>query len=266
VSDRARFLVLVFIALAIGVGALILVRGRPQIVAVPVPRDPVLPDLVTVPLSDFLIGTEEDTGVEQLRFTATIANIGDGPLDVGGYRQNGSDQDWQVVQWFDEPDGEPSGVDTGANLVYGGHSHEHWHLKFGAVYRLSRLDGDEEISSHTKAGFCFFDQVRLDPPREGAPEDPTFMPDACGKQDTTEISMGMSPGWSDPYFWQLEDQSVEVTGLPDGRYRLSADADPDEWLQESDESNNETWVILEIGTAADGLRSVEVVESAPAAT
>ena len=73
----------------------------------------------------------------------------------------------------------------------------------------------------------------------------------------------MSVGWSDPYFWQLEDQSVAVTGLADGRYRLTADADPDNWLTETNEANNETWVVIALGTLPDGLRSVEVVESAP---
>ncbi len=76
--------------------------------------------------------------------------------------------------------------------------------------------------------------------------------------------MGMSVGWSDPYFWQLEDQSVDITGFPDGRYRLTAVADPDGWLMESDETNNATTAVLEIGTTADGLRSVELVETDPA--
>ena len=75
--------------------------------------------------------------------------------------------------------------------------------------------------------------------------------------------MGMSVGWSDPYFWQLEDQSVDITGLADGGYRLTAVADPDGWLSEVDETNNETWVELQIGTQADGLRTVEVTASAP---
>lgn len=39
-------------------------------------------------------------------------------------------------------------------------------------------------------------------------------------------------------------------------------ADPDGWLSEVDETNNETWVELQIGTQADGLRTVEVTASA----
>jgi hypothetical protein len=252
-----------------GIGLLIVVllltRGSGQ-VAVPEPRDPAVPDLVTLPLFDFLVGTDNETGAQNLRFSTTIGNVGVGTLRIQALRSDGSGDDWQVIQWFDEPDGEPSGVTTGATMTFGGHGHEHWHIKFGAAYRLYPAEGEDadELASQTKAGYCFFDQVRLEPEVEGAPADRRFLPEGCGSQDSTDVSMGMSVGWSDPYYWQLEDQSVEITGLPDGRYRLVADADPDGWLQESDEENNGTWVVLEIGTLPDGLRSVAVVESAPA--
>ena len=73
--------------------------------------------------------------------------------------------------------------------------------------------------------------------------------------------MGMSQGWSDPYFWQLEDQSVEITGLPDGATGCRPTPIPTAGCSESDETNNTT-VVLEIGTTADGLRTVELVGAA----
>lgn len=258
-NARARVVTLLSVVLAVAAGAIVLSRGPGPMVAVPSPRTPIYPDLVSVPLSDFLIGTEETTAVEQLRFTSTIANTGPGTLRLQGFRDGG--EDWQVIQWLDEPDGQPSGRVTGANLVLGGHGHEHWHLKFGASYRLTSIDGDDEVGSQTKAGFCFFDQVRLQPEIAAAPTERRFLTESCGTQSSTEVEMGMSVGWSDPYFWQLEDQSVDITGLPDGRYRLTAQADPDDWLTESDESNNATWTELEIGTLEGGLRSVQAVAS-----
>lgn len=152
---------------------------------------------------------------------------------------------------------------TGANLVLGGHGHEHWHLKFGVSYRLLTEEG-RELASQTKAGFCFFDQVAYDPELADAPSDGVFAVRSCGKDGDTSVEMGMSVGWSDPYFWQLADQSVTITGLADGRYRLTADADPDDWLTETDEANNGTWVVIDLGTQPDGLRTVEVIDSAPA--
>ncbi|MGK2852332.1 MAG: lysyl oxidase family protein [Candidatus Limnocylindrales bacterium] len=253
---RVRAVTLLFAVIVVVVGAFALSRGPKAQVAIPSPRTPVYPDLVSAPLADFLIGTEETTAVEQLRFTSTIANIGAGTLRIQGTRDGTGD--WAVTQWLDEPDGQPSGRMTGATLTFGGHGHEHWHLRFGASYRLRAVEGGE-VGSQTKAGFCFFDQVRLNPELEGAPADRRFLTESCGTPSSTEVEMGMSVGWSDPYFWQLEDQSVDITGLPDGRYRLTAQADPDDWIAESDESNNATWADLQIGTLEGGLRSVEVV-------
>ena len=47
----------------------------------------------------------------------------------------------------------------------------------------------------------------------------------------------------------LPDQSFDVTKLRDGLYRLRATADPDRVLRESNESNNTTWVDLELTTS-----------------
>jgi hypothetical protein len=261
-NARVRFLSLFLLVAAVAIGAMILTRGNREAIVIPEPRAPIYPDLVTLPLFDFLIGTEDRTGEEGLRFSTTIGNVGEGSLRIEGRRGNRSEADWSVIQWFDEPDGQPSGTLTGANLVFGGHGHEHWHMKFGAAYRLFPADGEGELASQTKAGYCWFDQVRLEPEVPGSPVDRVHLPASCGEIDATTIDMGMSVGWSDPYFWQLEDQSVEITGLPDGRYRLTAVADPDDFLVESDESNNATWVELQIGTNDEGLRTVEVVDSA----
>jgi hypothetical protein len=233
--------------------------GVPDGPPVPSPRAPELPDLITLPLFDFLVGTSDD-GKESLRFSATIANVGDGPLDVRATRATAQDERWRVAQWFEEPDGAPSGVVTGANLVWGGHGHEHWHLRFGVTYRLYPADRDDELTSSTKAGYCFFDGEPLVPAVDGAPTAAVHGPDACGDRTSTEVTMGMSRGWSDPYYWQLADQSVDITGRPDGDYRLSADTDPDRWLLETDETNNRTTALLRIGTTSDGLRTVEVLD------
>ncbi|MFP5343062.1 MAG: lysyl oxidase family protein [Candidatus Limnocylindria bacterium] len=256
-----RFLVLFSVVIAAGLVTFELVREPRFGAVIPVPREPVLPDLVTLPLTDVIVGTDERSGEEALRFTATIANVGPGTLSVEARRESGSSDRWAVVQWFDEADGDRTGVRTGANLVFGGHGHEHWHLRFGAAYRLSSVDGTDTIAEQTKAGYCFFDQVRLDPDVDGAPAGPVFDTRGCGGREMLSVTMGLSVGWTDPYQWYLEDQSVTMTGLPDGRYRLTAITDPDGWLRESDETNNETWIELDLGTQADGLRTVAVVDA-----
>lgn len=125
VNLRIRAAVLLLAVAAVAVGASLFVRGPSADVPVPSPVAPLRPDLVSLPLEDFLIGTAEDSRVETLRFSATIANRGVGPLRIEARRDDAASERWRVVQWFDEPDGDPTGVVTGANLVFGGHGHDH---------------------------------------------------------------------------------------------------------------------------------------------
>ena len=259
---RLRFVGLLAAVLVVVAGAAFVAGGSWLGKSVPAPSAPRLPDLVVLPLTDLLVGTD-DQGNEALRFSATIANIGDGPLIIRARRAFSWNERWSVVQWFDEADGTQSGTAIAANLVFGGHGHEHWHLKFGASYRLFSEDG-RVLASQTKAGFCFFDQVayKLDLP--AAPSQGAFDKTGCGNDAATSVAMGISVGWSDPYFWQLADQSVNITGIPDGRYRLTAEADPDGWLRETNDDNNGTWVVFDLKTESNGLRTITVVQSAEA--
>lgn len=75
--------------------------------------------------------------------------------------------------------------------------------------------------------------------------------------------MGLSVGWGDEYQWYLLDQTIEITGVPDGRYRLRAIADPANHVVEADETDNDTWTVIDISTV-DGLRRVDTVEQGPA--
>jgi hypothetical protein len=65
------------------------------------------------------------------------------------------------------------------------------------------------------------------------------------------VTMGHSRGWGDTYPWGLVGQYLDITGLPDGRYRLRVTADgnsadrSDRFL-DSDETNNSTWADLQI--------------------
>jgi hypothetical protein len=73
--------------------------------------------------------------------------------------------------------------------------------------------------------------------------------------------MGLSPGWGDVYDFTLPGQSVDISELPDGRYRLWAEADPQGWFREVTRENNVTWVDLELSTGADGVRTAMVVST-----
>ncbi len=257
-SRRARILLAAGAAGAIvlvAVGAALWLLARPLRDLQPPPADPLRPDLVSE-IADVQAATGVKTGRQFLYFTTTIANVGDGPLALHADRRNRFTSSWRVSQQFDERDGTRSEREIPGDLVWGGHGHDHWHLKFGAAYRLEDADGVERTLQ--KAGYCFFDQVARTP-AAGAQ---VFDKDTCDGLDRTSLEMGMSVGWSDPYQWTLPDQNLDVTGLPDGRYRLYATADPDGWIDETDEGNNVDWVDVELVTSTEPARA-RVVAQAP---
>jgi hypothetical protein len=258
-SVAVRFAIVGAVALAVA-GVLVWVAGSRTADGLPpplaAPRQPVLPDL-TMTLAEFYAGTGEDTGHPYLFFTATVANRGRGPFLVHAARA-GISSSWRVSQRFREHDGTTSEhVVDAAELVWGGHGHNHWHVHLGASYELRSPDG-KVLREFEKVGFCFFDQLPLEPAPPSAAERPRFTKATCQGPTRLSIDMGLSPGWRDPYQWTLPDQRLDISGLADGTYRLVASADPDDWFRESDEANNTTWAELRLTTSVSPAR-VEVM-------
>jgi hypothetical protein len=75
------------------------------------------------------------------------------------------------------------------------------------------------------------------------------------------VTMGLSVGWGDVYAWSLPDQYVDITGLTSGHYRLATTADAPNWFVESNNSNNPTWVDLQL----EGSGRIRVIRYGPAA-
>jgi hypothetical protein len=225
------------------------------------PNEPLLPDLAMSSLRDFTAGVAPD-GDQYLSFTASIANVGRGPFIVHGVRgdERGA---WRVSQRFRERRAPTSEVVTPAELVFGGHGHDHWHVRVGASYWLTRPGSDEILRKYRKVGFCFFDQARLKRRPEVAPAAPTFGKNDCSGRERLDVEMGLSPGFADPYPWTLPDQRLLVTGLEDGVYRLWGDADPQGWFRETNEANNLTWVDVRLTLSVTPPRA-EIVRRGPA--
>lgn len=220
----------------------------------PVQAD-LLPDLRMARLADLQIEMA-DGGERRLRFTAMIANVGAGPMEVVGIRRGGELDG--VIQRIQQADDEPPReVVTDAQLFFAGDGHEHWHIRDVQGYRLVRdSDGGTVVSE--KHGFCLWDNLPGDLVLPGTPQAPAFScPDSLADG---EVRMGLSVGWRDVYPALLPDQFIDVTGLESGRYRLWAEADPASadrprgWFAESNEANNLTWVDLEIDFVSGSVR------------
>ena len=70
--------------------------------------------------------------------------------------------------------------------------------------------------------------------------------------------MGLSPGWNDTYTMTLPGQSIDVTNVPSGRYRLFTDIDPQGRFREASRRNNRTWIDIELRWTKDGLAAPTV--------
>jgi hypothetical protein len=229
-------------------------RGAALPDPLPAPTSPALPDLAMSPLSEIAVSEAVGGDQKYVSFTAAPANVGRGAFIVHAVRadRRGS---WRVSQRFDEPDGSLSETITPGDVVWGGHGHNHWHVHMGASYWLTKPGSTRRLRTYEKVGFCFFDQRALLVQPPDAPSRPRFPVTSCNGRDVLEFTEGLSPGWSDPYSWALPDQRLDVTGLPDGVYRLWATADPGGWFRETNERNNSTWVDLDLRTTAGSPRA-----------
>ena len=142
-------------------------------------------------------------------------------------------------------------------MVWGGDGHNHWHIVRVASVWLVPLDaggrpvdGSKEYIDR-KVGFCFYDHTHE---LARGPEKAVYSAHSCGKEDSSEFGMGLSPGWNDTYLQSLPGQDIDVTDLPEGKYRLWTEIDePAHFREAGAQQNNRTWIDLDIHMTPDGL-------------
>jgi hypothetical protein len=236
--------------------------------AAPVPSagaaSPTYPDLGMARLSDIYLALPS-TGQKQLRFSATIVNVGAAPFELAGSRPDLS-RSFSATQRTFNTDGTSTLVPIpGASLVFGGDGHNHWHVDGLERYELHRLDNGVKVGTSAKAGFCFFDTGPFRLALGGAPASAVYTATGCGTASSLSVTMGLSIGWGDTYPWTLPDQFIDVTNLDSGKYRLQAEADPFGWFQESSRQNNVTWVDLALTANRKGTTKVRILGYGPSA-
>jgi hypothetical protein len=224
---------------------------------------PLLPDLVMAPIEVAMGGLQELTGDPVVRVEATIVDRGAGDFLTSARRDVPWSNDWTVYQRIAEAGGGFTERATPAELLFAGAPHSHWHIQNMEAHRLERIDTGEILHQVIKQGFCPYDTDQEFPDLPGSPAQPVHLePDCEGPAWTTSLTMGVSVGWGDKYPWHMIEQSIDIAGVPDGRYRIREIADPSDWFRESDETNNETWVDVDIVTSG-GIPTVTVTGRAP---
>jgi len=210
-----------------------------------------LPDLVTLPPSQFGIRTYSVTGKRLLRFTNSIQNNGPGAAEIWGYSDPVSEKTI-VVQSIYTADGSPSKNVVAGEFIFHP-EHDHWHVEEFARYELWSLDlgGALEtiIAISEKVSYCLRDDARSELP--DAPRQQTYM--MCDQK-----KQGITIGWIDVYEYYLPGQNIDITDVPDGIYALRSIVDPGNQFRELNRGNNAATVYLEI--SGDRVSAVDITE------
>jgi lysyl oxidase len=219
-----------------------------------------LPDLKMAPAYDFEI-EHGRKGKVRLRFGTIVWNIGQGPLEVRGSGREGRKMTI-LRQVLKRSDGGTRTIAGPPDIYafFSGDHHDHWHIsKFVIVSLFPMPTGPEgpapsAVRHLRKIGFCLTDLVRvplaLRPPDSGKRAYPYT---GCGNSDSVRFKMGISVGWGDDYKSWFAHQSVDITGLAAGNYRMCITPNPGGAWLESTITNNSSWVDLSIDIAHDNL-------------
>lgn len=221
---------------------------------------PQLPDIVPSPPEHVQMGNPD--GKWTMSFSSVLVNIGEGDFILRAKRDP-ADGEWFVEQAIPYSEDGATLIPTPARLVWGGDGHEHWHVKRVATNRLVRLADDGTPSGKSwvdsKVGFCFYDFIRH---RRVGIKDAHYVSRSCGAEGDRYVGMGLSRGWADVYALNLPGQSIDVSGVPDGRYRLIAEVDKPGWFKELRTDNNMTWIDIDLSTK-DRVRFAKVTGRGP---
>jgi hypothetical protein len=195
-----------------------------------------LPDLRAVAPYD--VRTSGDGERFVIGFGSTSQNVGEAELKMRGSRASSASLTMSADQLVALKNGKErvySGAGTFAYITE--ETHRHWHWLGFMRYELRRATDLSLVNPDVKSGFCVADRQRV----PGYDLPPDFPDPTWCEQDNpaaTQLVVGMSVGWGDPYEALIEGQEIGVTGVPAGTYYVVHSVNPKRLLRESDYSNN----------------------------
>jgi hypothetical protein len=215
-------------------------------------KTPHYPDLITLKPTGVRLDTSG--GLRRLFFSNTIGNEGDGPLELRP-ENNASTQTTDAIQEIYSHPATSLKLKLVSSRVIGTFifhpAHNHWHMEDFANYGVYAINGDGStgalLASTEKISFCMIDTDVVDSSLEhfnwGRPH-------SCGRDER----QGLRVGRGDTYSSFLPDQFVDITGLPNGNYRLISMADPvtterpNGRISEVNDTNNAASVDVHVST------------------
>jgi hypothetical protein len=263
---------------------------------------PLKPDLVTLDEGKVrlcqempapLLKTEACTGRGRtvLRVPTFIGNAGQGPLeyvpagpaedfpadchddgnpDIDG--DGDADDNDVVVQQRIYDDVDANGVftrsvDTTSQSVvvacrYFHAAHDHYHVEAFAGFLLRNEQTGQSVGTGSKVSFCVSDSGPFDLSLPGAQQPSGGIGYYRGGCRRALSIRGVSVGWYDTYGWNLPGQEIDVTGLPAGYYCVIVQVDPEDRLDETDETDNVRYYRTYMNPAAAPVNSKVTLQPA----
>jgi hypothetical protein len=219
-----------------------------------------LPDLVQSPPRALEVYRARDTW--RLAFLSAVENDGRGPMLLVGSRPDQNGPAMSVEQLIRRSDRTMSTYPVDGEIRFvQSETHRHWHFLDFERYDILTGDGGT-IGRDVKTGFCLGD--RYDASRSielpGEPEQPVWTQE-CGRGQPERLIVreGISPGYGDDYVPRLEGQSIDITGLPAGRYVLRHRVNVERALRESDYGDNSAEVPFDLTWSESGTATVVAV-------
>lgn len=205
------------------------------------PRD-VLPDLTPAPSLGIGVSRIKKTKTrherDELDFGATVWVGGGGPLDVEGFRSNGSPI-MKAYQYFFRNGHVVGRLRAGTMGFDTGTGHNHWHFEQFARYQLLNSAKTVALRSH-KQGFCIAPTDGMDLLLPHAVWNPLFtgFGGDCGSPSALWVQEQLPLGWGDTYFQSVAGQDFNITHLPNGTYYIEVIANPQKVLRETNTAND----------------------------
>jgi hypothetical protein len=182
-----------------------------------------------------------EPGRTLLRVSTATPNIGAGQLELrGGSTAPG------VYQRIYRADGSSYERFAGNFTFHAGHGHLHFDNWINLHLRAVLTNGGVGaiIASGDKTSFAIIDLVHYDPSLPGSPN---------SGQYNGGLVQGLSVGWADIYSADLQDQWIDVTDIPSGRYWLEGIVDPANSILESNETNNSSRILIDLTVPSNTL-------------
>lgn len=182
-----------------------------------------------------------------LTFGSLTWNAGPGRLEVEAFREQG--QVLQAYQVFYR-DGVRAGREQRGTMIWhAGLGHDHFHFHSFAHYQLTRLDGTL-VTDAGKHSWCIIDTDVVDTTRPGAAPDSggTSASGGCGMDPgSLWARLSLSVGSGDYYGPGTSGQTIDITNVPNGLYRIRLEANPNRVIAESNYDNNVSTRIIRLG-------------------